>query len=108
MAGGLGAVDFLHKYFAPQLAAGTGGDPEIRISYLLGSPVLSKYILAISIGSVFFGANTYIGNGPNLMVKAIAEQQNIPTPSFLGFIGKFALPFMAPMLFLIWWLFFRS
>ena len=63
--------------------------------------------MAISIGAVFFGASTYIGNGPNFMVKAIAERQKVPTPGFLGFIFKYTLPCLAPMLVLIWLLFFR-
>ena len=65
-------------------------------------------ILAISVGAVFFGAFTYIGNGPNFMVKAIAEQQKISTPSFFGFIFKFALPFLLPVLVVVWLMFFRG
>jgi Na+/H+ antiporter NhaD/arsenite permease-like protein len=57
--------------------------------------------------AVFFGANTYIGNGPNFMVKAIADHQKIHTPTFLGYIVKFTLPFMLPMLVAVWLLFFR-
>jgi hypothetical protein len=41
------------------------------------------------------------------MVKSIAEQQKVRTPGFLGYILHFTLPFMLPMLVLIWWLFFR-
>jgi Na+/H+ antiporter NhaD/arsenite permease-like protein len=65
-------------------------------------------ILAVSAGAVFFGANTYIGNGPNFMVKAIADHQNIHTPTFLGYIAKFTLPYMVPMLIAIWLLFVRN
>jgi len=43
-------------------------------------------LLAISIGAVFFGAATYIGNGPNFMVKAVADQQKIRMPTFMGFV----------------------
>jgi len=43
-------------------------------------------LLAISCGSVFMGANTYIGNGPNFMVKAIAEEQGVQMPSFFGYM----------------------
>jgi Na+/H+ antiporter NhaD/arsenite permease-like protein len=64
-------------------------------------------ILAISVGSVFFGANTYIGNGPNFMVKSIADHQKVHTPTFLGFILRFTLPFMVPMLIVVWLIFFR-
>ena len=65
-------------------------------------------IVAISVGSVFFGANTYIGNGPNFMVKAIADHQKVHTPTFLDYIMKFTLPFMLPMLLIVWLTFFRS
>jgi Na+/H+ antiporter NhaD/arsenite permease-like protein len=44
-------------------------------------------LAAIACGSVFMGANTYIGNGPNFMVKAIAESQGVQMPSFIGYIG---------------------
>jgi Na+/H+ antiporter NhaD/arsenite permease-like protein len=65
-------------------------------------------ILAISVGAVFFGAFTYIGNGPNFMVKAIAEQQKVATPSFFGFIFKFAMPFLLPVLVVVWVIFFSA
>ncbi len=65
-------------------------------------------ILAISVGAVFFGALTYIGNGPNFMVKAVAEQQRVATPSFFGFIFKFAVPFLLPVLVVVWLVFFRG
>lgn len=58
-------------------------------------------------GIFMAGANTYICNSPNFMVKAVADQQNAHTPNFLGYVFKFTLPFMLPMLMIIWWLFFR-
>ena len=45
-----------------------------------------KLLTAISVGAVFMGANTYIGNAPNFMVKAIAEDSDIPMPSFFGYM----------------------
>ena len=81
---------------------------ELGICFLLGSPASAKLIAALSIGAVFFGANTYIGNGPNLMVKAIADHQKVHTPGFFGYVIYYALPFMVPMLGIVWWLFFRS
>ncbi len=48
--------------------------------------VSETYLIAISLGAVFMGAMTYIGNGPNFMVKAIAEKNNIRMPSFFGYI----------------------
>ena len=61
---------------------------------------------AISLGAVFFGAMTYIGNGPNFMVKAIAEHAKVRMPSFLGYVVRFALPILLPFLALIGVLFF--
>ena len=66
------------------------------------------HVIAISVGAVFFGAATYIGNGPNFMVKSIAEQSGVRTPTFVEFFWKFSLPFLLPVLVLVWWLFFRS
>jgi len=63
-------------------------------------------LMAISIAAVFFGAMTYIGNGPNFMVKSIAEQSGIKMPSFFGYIIRFSLPILLPILFIIWLVFF--
>lgn len=61
---------------------------------------------AISIAAVFFGAMTYIGNGPNFMVKSIAEQIGIKMPSFFGYIIRFSLPILLPVLIAVWLIFF--
>ena len=63
-------------------------------------------LMAISIASVFFGAMTYIGNGPNFMVKSIAEQNGVKMPSFFGYIIRFTVPILLPILFLVWLIFF--
>ncbi len=57
---------------------------------------------AISFGAVLFGAMTYIGNGPNFMVKAIAEHSKVHTPTFIGYVVRYALPFLLPVLFVVW------
>lgn len=49
--------------------------------------VLVSHLVAISLGAVFMGAMTYIGNGPNFMVKAIAEKNNVRMPGFFGYMG---------------------
>jgi Na+/H+ antiporter NhaD/arsenite permease-like protein len=67
----------------------------------------AQYIQAVSIGAVFFGACTYIGNGPNFMVKSIAEHNGIKMPSFFGFIFRYTLPILLPVYTLVWFLFFR-
>jgi Na+/H+ antiporter NhaD/arsenite permease-like protein len=98
----------LQKYHAVTLASGKVGTEEIEVAFLLGNAGFNYYIIAISIGAVFFGASTYIGNGPNFMVKIIADQQKIHTPGFGGFVLKYTLPCMGPMLILVWLLFFRG
>ncbi|MBN1632894.1 MAG: sodium:proton antiporter [Ignavibacteria bacterium] len=65
------------------------------------------YVIAISVASVFFGAMSYIGNGPNFMVKSIAEHKGIKMPGFFAYIYKYSLPVLIPMFFVIWLLFFR-
>lgn len=97
----------LQKYHPSLLAAKQVQREHIEVAFLLGNPHLNRYLLAISIGAVFFGACTYIGNGPNFMVKSIAQQQKVHAPTFIGYIFKYALPFLLPMLVLIWLLFFR-
>ncbi|MFH1010034.1 MAG: sodium:proton antiporter [bacterium] len=64
------------------------------------------FLEAISVAAVFFGAATYIGNGPNFMVKSIAERSGLKVPSFLGYIFRFTLPYLLPILLLLWLAFF--
>ena len=59
--------------------------------------IAPDYMKAISMGAVFFGALTYIGNGPNFMVKSIAEQEGIDMPSFFGYMIKFSLIVLLPV-----------
>jgi Na+/H+ antiporter NhaD/arsenite permease-like protein len=84
----------------------TGLDLESSADMQLFITQHARLLLAISLGAVFFGAFTYIGNGPNLMVKAIAEHQKVATPNFLRYILCFAIPILLPVLFLIGILFF--
>jgi len=74
-----------------------GGDPQVLMNAL--APVL----VAISAGSVFMGANSYIGNAPNLMVKAIAESRGVKMPSFFGYMawsGAILIPLFVAVTFL--------
>lgn len=66
----------------------------------------SQTLVAISTGAVFMGANTYIGNAPNFMVRSIAEESGIKMPSFFGYIMKYSIPILIPLFILISWLFF--
>jgi Na+/H+ antiporter NhaD/arsenite permease-like protein len=81
---------------APAAVAGT-------TSVLLATRPL--YVIGISLGAVFFGAMTYIGNGPNFMVKSIAHDAGVHCPTFLGYIFKYSLPILLPILALSGWLF---
>ncbi|MBO7458738.1 MAG: sodium:proton antiporter [Paludibacteraceae bacterium] len=63
------------------------------------------FLKAISMGAVFFGAMTYIGNGPNFMVKSIAEQEGIDMPSFFGYMIKFSLIILLPVYIIVQLLF---
>jgi len=71
-----------------------------------GSPQSMLQLKAIALASVCFGAMTYIGNGPNFMVKAIAEHLGVRMPSFFAYILRFSVPFLLPALVLVWLLFF--
>jgi Na+/H+ antiporter NhaD/arsenite permease-like protein len=59
------------------------------------------YLKAISAGAVFFGANTYIGNAPNFMVRSIAEETGTPMPSFFGYMIKYSIPILVPAFILV-------
>jgi len=75
------------------------GMPEFLVSH-------GHYLIAISVGAVFFGAMTYIGNGPNFMVKAIADSAKVKTPGFFRYIVCYSAPILLPVLFLVGILFF--
>ena len=80
----------------------TAQDPE-----LIGGPtagVPEPLLIAISLGAVMMGAMTYIGNGPNFMVKAIAEKAGVKMPSFFGYMG-YSLLILLPILALMDWIF---
>ena len=66
----------------------------------------AHYLEAISTGAVFMGANTYLGNAPNFMVRAIAEESGVEMPSFFGYILRFTLPVLMPVFLLTAWIFF--
>ena len=77
-----------------------GGDAQA----LMGP--LFKTLLAISAGAVFMGANTYIGNAPNFMVKSICEERGIRMPSFFGYMA-WSGAILLPLFVLITLIFFR-
>ena len=75
------------------------------LASLAHHPVGMRYLAAVSCGSVFMGANTYIGNGPNFMVKSIAEHAQVKMPSFFGYT-VWSLAILIPIFVAVTFLFF--
>lgn len=74
----------------------------IRTAFAAGTidaqyPGFVSLLMGISLGAVFMGANTYIGNAPNFMVKSIAEESGINMPSFFGYMIKYSIPILIPL-----------
>ena len=65
------------------------------------------YLKAISVAAVFFGSMTYIGNGPNFMVKSICERAGIKMPGFFTYMVKYSIPILIPIFILVWAIFFN-
>lgn len=87
------ALHSVAQGLTPEQMAAFGGNTVAGIPEIL--------LTAICIGAVFFGAMTYIGNGPNFMVKAIAEENGIKMPSFFGYIFTFSLIILLPIYILV-------
>ncbi len=92
-------------FFTSALGKFYTGIPEpTAVSKLIAdNPV---FLMAISAGAVFFGANTYIGNAPNFMVRSIAEEAGTPMPSFFGYMLKYSIIFLVPVFVLVTIIFF--
>ena len=91
---------------SPPAFAMAHGDPVAIVRILLDQQ--PRYVIAFSLGSVFFGGMTYIGNGPNFMVKSIAHDAGVHCPTFVTYISKYSLPILLPVLIASAWLFLRS
>ncbi len=76
-----------------------GGDPQMLMT------TMASTLVAVSAGAVFMGANTYIGNAPNLMVKAIAEDRGVRMPSFFGYMA-WSVGILLPLFALMTWFWF--
>jgi len=88
------------------MASGLVGSRLDDLSTLLASPLGERLLIAVSCGSVFMGANTYIGNGPNFMVKSIAERSGIKMPSF-GHYMLYSGAVLIPIFLIVTFIFFR-
>jgi Na+/H+ antiporter NhaD/arsenite permease-like protein len=87
-------------------ASGILGTDAANLKELLAHARGAELLAAISVGAVFMGANTYIGNGPNFMVKAIAEQGGVRMPSFFGYMA-YSCGILLPLFGAVTWIFFR-
>ncbi len=88
------------------VGSGLLGTDATNLGALLAHPEGPRVLLAVSAGAVLMGANTYIGNGPNFMVKAIAELAGVPMPGFFRYMlwsGTILLPLFGA----VTWVFFR-
>jgi Na+/H+ antiporter NhaD/arsenite permease-like protein len=93
-------------FFNSALGQFFAGQPERQaVAGLLSSQ--AAYLEAISAAAVFMGANSYIGNAPNFMVRSIAESSGVRMPSFFGYMVKFSIPVLVPLFVLVTLLFFR-
>ncbi len=88
------------------MASGLVGGGAENLSILLNSGLGESLLTAVSCGSVFMGANTYIGNGPNFMVKSIAESSGVTMPSFGGYM-LYSGAILTPIFVLVTLVFFR-
>src|SRR6185295_18072497 len=108
MSGGLSSfLDNAPTYltFTAMASGLVGGRPE-NLGALLNSTLGQSLLAAVSCGSVFMGANTYIGNGPNFMVKSIAEHSGIKMPSF-GHYMVYSCAILIPLFIATTLIFFR-
>jgi Na+/H+ antiporter NhaD/arsenite permease-like protein len=88
------------------VASGLLGTDAADLAQLVAHPNGPPLLAAVSAGAVLMGANTYIGNGPNFMVKAIAEQAGVRMPHFFGYMA-WALAVLVPLFVAVTFVFFR-
>ena len=92
-------------FFSTALGKFYSGVPEsVAVAKLIAENQI--YLMAISAGAVFFGANTYIGNAPNFMVRSIAEEAGTPMPSFFGYMIKYSSIILIPVYIIVTFVFF--
>jgi Na+/H+ antiporter NhaD/arsenite permease-like protein len=109
MSGGLSSfLDNAPTYLTfTAMASGLVGSSSESLAGLLQSELGVALLRAVSVGSVFMGANSYIGNGPNFMVKSIAERNGVKMPSFGGYL-VYSGAILIPLFILVTMIFFRG
>ena len=107
LSGGLSSfLDNAPTYLTFTSLAQGLGPGSLPALHMEGGAVAESLLAAISCGSVFMGANSYIGNGPNFMVKAIAEEQGVPMPTFFGYMA-WSCGILVPLFLVVTLVFFR-
>ena len=108
-----GPINMMYFWYTGVLSSFLDNAPTYLVFFNTagGNPItlmgeMKNTLLAISMGAVFMGANTYIGNAPNFMVKSISESSGIEMPSFFGYFFKWAIPILLPLFIIVSWLFF--
>ncbi|MEI7591410.1 MAG: sodium:proton antiporter [Deltaproteobacteria bacterium] len=85
-------------------------EAQIPVTLTLGAKTTGQafisFLRAISLGTVFMGAMTYIGNAPNFMIRTIAKEAGVKLPSFFGYMFKYSIPILIPVLILVSFIFF--
>ncbi|MCU0825288.1 MAG: sodium:proton antiporter [Leptospira sp.] len=81
------------------------GSEALTLGQFIGNVQAEEILKAISVGAVFMGANTYIGNAPNFMVKSVAEENKVKMPSFGGYLA-YSMTILVPVFILITFIFF--
>jgi Na+/H+ antiporter NhaD/arsenite permease-like protein len=93
-------------FFSGCLGRFCPGAPEApAVGFLVAGG--AAYLKAISVGAVFMGANSYIGNAPNFMVRSIAEEAGVRMPSFFGYMVRYSIPILVPLYVVVTLVFFR-
>ncbi len=90
--------------FPAAFASVPSGTADATLILLAREP---QFVIGVSLGAVFFGAMTYIGNGPNFMVKAIAHEHGVHCPTFFSYIFRYSLPVLLPILAVVGWVFLK-
>lgn len=106
-------INMMYFWMTGSLSAFLDNAPTYLVFFNLASGdagvmmnALATTLTAISMGAVFMGAMTYVGNAPNFMVRSIAIQQGVNMPSFFGYM-KWSIGILVPLFILLSWLFFH-
>lgn len=113
MSGGLSSFLDNAPTYATYFALGQGvtkgllaARPDIPVVIANGTPITEQILIAVSLGSVFMGANSYIGNAPNFMIKSICEGAKVKMPSFFGYM-IYSMTILIPSFLLIMFIYLR-